>query len=499
MQNQSIIGRLLTKYRNFYDSVVRSNKRNQMLFYALVTGCIVLVLALGLYVFTLISRGDLDFSVAGEVANITLTPTGGTMTPNISQSIIMKANTGGAAVDGFQVFMDITGTIPADIDFVPANLSTQGLNLIIADIVDKTGGGKELKMLFITKDPLQPFTSTAMLELGRFTFTAPASGNMGLAFNTTLTKIIEHSSGANLAAYPTAQTYTFTAPSSSSSSSTSTSVSTTTSSSSSSTTTSVTVSTSSSSTSTSTSTTTSAPAGVACTPIDVNGDRFLDIVDFAQFAAKYNKNCSSRNDEPVVVLGASNVDFYVGEQVVLDLPAVSPGNNNSVDLDLLVTNAQIVNFQPTTAAGWLSPIGYCPGTNGATFTNTNLCAAMSKQTNMVNGELIGRLTIKFTQVGTVTIAPTANAAYSDGVTRTPLTTAPVVFTVGNPPSSTSSTTTSVTVSTSTSSSTSSSSSTTTSTPAPVYCGNQDGNKDSKINLVDCGALGRRYRKTNCGL
>lgn len=516
---------------------------------------IVLIAVLG-------SRGG-DF-VAGEtpVAPITLNPSGGSLTPGANGSIVLRAATGGAAVDGFQVFLDVSGSVPGNIAFTPTDLTSRGLKSIISTL-DTTSSGKLLRLLFITSDPTTPFTSATAIDLGTFTFTSPSSGQMVFTFDTTRTKITQHDTTLNIVSIPAPATYTFgqvatsttttttattTATSRSTSTATTTAtttVSTTATSARTTTTqTTTTVATTTTATSlptsartttttrTTTATTTSATTGTNCVLADVDGNNFLDIVDFADFATKYNKVCDTNVASTVPDVGSQFVagevgstgttagpDVLLNDEISWEMPIQNVGsNNNAIDLDLKLTNARIINFVPSSGEGWLSSIGYCDAQKSL-FTATRVCVAMAKSTPFTEGETVGTLTIRFDTIGTAVLERTDGYSYSDGRVKTPfpgIIASVVVGTLGGSSSSTATTSRSSTVATSTfsvtvstltsrtSSATTGTSrssvatSTSSGTELPV-CGYQDGNRDNQINLIDFSRFGRVYRKTGCVL
>lgn len=504
------------------------------------------------------SRGG-DF-VAGEVAPITLNPSGGSITPSANGTIVLRAGTGGAAVDGFQVFLDISGSLPANLTFTPTDLTSRGLKSIVSTL-DTTTSGRLLRLLFITSDPTTPFTSTTPVDLGSFSFTAPASGQMVFTFDTSRTKITQHDTTANIAGIPAPTTYSFgqvTTTSSATTSSATTSSSTTSRTTATTTAVTTTAATSSQTTTATTSrttavtssqtttvpttsrttvaTTTSSGVGqTSCVLADVDGNNFLDIVDFADFATKYNKTCSTNVATVVPNVGSQFVagevgdtgttagpDIIVGEQFTWEMPLQNVGtNNNAVDLDLSFTNARIISFVPNTGTGWLSAIGYCDAQKNV-FTATRVCVAMAKATPFVEGETVGTITVRFDTAGVARFERTDNYSYSDGRVKTPFPGIIAELTVGTVGSSSTATSTassstfSITVSTPTSRSTTATSAsqttsaltstsrttssvitTTSQQPSEPVCGYQDGNRDNQINIVDFSRFGRVYRKVGC--
>jgi hypothetical protein len=146
-------------------------------------------------------------------------------------AVSIRSNVGTSKVDGFQIFVNVTGTLPTDLTFTGSDLKAQGLNMAKGDIVDN-GTTRTVRILFITTNPDQPFTASGDVILGNLKFTAPQTGNLTLTVDAALTKIVDHDSGSNLAVVPSPTIYTFVPPigsdpgtSSSSSSSSSSTVS----------------------------------------------------------------------------------------------------------------------------------------------------------------------------------------------------------------------------------------------------------------------------------
>ncbi len=126
--------------------------------------------------------------------------------------IYLKVTTpSGTSVDGFQVLVTLTGTIPSDLNFAPS--APPGTQIVLNDF-QKTANSATLKVAFITQNPQNPYTADAA-TLGHFTFTAPASGQMAFTFDNTFTKIVQNGTSQDVAGIPSGGTYTFGAASAS--------------------------------------------------------------------------------------------------------------------------------------------------------------------------------------------------------------------------------------------------------------------------------------------
>lgn len=247
---------------------VAQTKRNETILGSVALGIV------GLFVVgaLLANSARIDFSVADLVAQVVLSPASGQFAPGSTQTITLKADSGGLDIDGFQVFVHITGTIPSNLAFAATDHEADGLHVSTSAILDETGG-KLFRFLSVTKDATVPYKTSSLITLGTFTFTTPASGQAVFTFDPSLTKIVQHTTSANVAIIPSASTYTFgTTTSSSSASSSTSSVSSSSSSVSSSSSASSSVSSSSSASSSST----SSAAVTADVKVSANGGAFSD-------------------------------------------------------------------------------------------------------------------------------------------------------------------------------------------------------------------------------
>ncbi len=170
----------------------------------------VVVLLTGLAVAAYLAQREQDIrqraSTPTGTTQLLLNPGSTTLTPG-SQSINLIASIGNEVIDGIQAVATISGTIPDDLQFTTATIS--GLQTSIQTLEDGGGGTKKLTLLMITTNPQQPFSDSIPFSLGAFTFTAPDSGNMTIAFDPTLSKISENQTTADILMTPQTGTYTF--------------------------------------------------------------------------------------------------------------------------------------------------------------------------------------------------------------------------------------------------------------------------------------------------
>lgn len=141
-------------------------------------------------------------------ATISLNPGTSSLPAGTSQQIAVSADTKGDAVDGFQIVVNITGSVPTDLTFIPE--PPTGLQAI-ANTAEDITNGKKYKIAFLTADPLVPYTSSGLVELGKFTFTSPATGDMTVTYDQTISKIVKNQTSEDIAATEENVTYSFSA------------------------------------------------------------------------------------------------------------------------------------------------------------------------------------------------------------------------------------------------------------------------------------------------
>lgn len=176
----------------------------------------------GLLLAVLVIGGGVGFYLSQqdqEIRQQASTPTGtatvkiSTTTTQLSegqQALPVVVNLGPSQIniDGIQFVVEVTGNVPANIKFTPQTLS--GLAAKVNTVVDITNG-KKISVAFLTDDPLTPFTSGNQdITLGNLEFTAPASGQMLVHFNPTLSKVIQNSTMDDVLKTPVDTTFTFT-------------------------------------------------------------------------------------------------------------------------------------------------------------------------------------------------------------------------------------------------------------------------------------------------
>lgn len=170
------------------------------------------ILIIGIIAATVLTYQSQEFrrrAAPGDQAPITLDPGGTQFSPNSNQKITIRANTQNFQVDGIQVILDFSGNIPSDLKInTPESIS--GLNKVAAHVQDHEGN-KRIFLAYITSNPQAPYsTNSNQVTLGEIEMTTPASGNLTISFNQTLTKILQNQSSDNIAHLPqTSHSYSF--------------------------------------------------------------------------------------------------------------------------------------------------------------------------------------------------------------------------------------------------------------------------------------------------
>lgn len=138
---------------------------------------------------------------------LTLLPGSGSIPLQPSYSVDLIATLGTEQVDGVQaVFTVSNGSIFSDISFEPNSVA--GIQLVTNN---KTisGTNTQFQIAYITQVPNQPFSSGTNVSLGRLVFKPVAAGNSTVSFDTTLSKIIRHSTVEDVLNTPQNVTYQF--------------------------------------------------------------------------------------------------------------------------------------------------------------------------------------------------------------------------------------------------------------------------------------------------
>lgn len=124
-----------------------------------------------------------------------------------TSEIQINFNTQYHNVDGVQLAIDFTGSVPADIQFNPASIT--GLTLA-ANQMTNTANGKRLTMAFITSNPTVPFTTHSQeISLGKISYATPSSGSMNIVVDNTFSKATRNGDAIDILAEVSAQTISF--------------------------------------------------------------------------------------------------------------------------------------------------------------------------------------------------------------------------------------------------------------------------------------------------
>jgi|GEM_PF-2211205 len=132
------------------------------------------------------------------------------LVPNTTATLHLKAqNLDQSALNGLQVVLDLnfSAAVPSDVQFSQTTITgmqAAGTNISAAI------GGKHLTVGFLTSNPSLPISLSGDQALGTITFTVPASGELNVSFDDVLTRVIQNSSGTDIAKTSQNQTLIFT-------------------------------------------------------------------------------------------------------------------------------------------------------------------------------------------------------------------------------------------------------------------------------------------------
>lgn len=172
-----------------------------------------IILTAGLFLGILAVRQSQEMrrkaAVPGGSAYLTLSPGSTTLPPNTSQEILFTSSIQQNMIDGIQIVANITGDIPPDMQFIPSVPSEFRL---ITNTLESSGSGKILRLVFLTNQPQTPYANTNPIQIGKLTFTSPDSGTLSIAFDQTLSKIMQNQEAQDVLQIPSDAVYTFLLP-----------------------------------------------------------------------------------------------------------------------------------------------------------------------------------------------------------------------------------------------------------------------------------------------
>ncbi|MEP7167583.1 MAG: hypothetical protein ABI758_06440 [Candidatus Woesebacteria bacterium] len=179
----------------------------------------VLLLISGIAAVVVLQRTSLDSrkgasSGAGTVT-VTVNPGTSFVTPGSTQSLQLQTNTGFERVVGYELYVDFTGTVPANLAFTPATVTD--LSTVTQNIATTaTGKRLTLGLLVPISSPPKAFsTSNGTVTLGTLTYTAPSTGSMKIAIVPQLSRSIRYNASTtdttevDVLKTPIDYTYTF--------------------------------------------------------------------------------------------------------------------------------------------------------------------------------------------------------------------------------------------------------------------------------------------------
>lgn len=144
-------------------------------------------------------------SISNGPAIIMLSPTGSNLTPGTPQTIDIMATTGSRPVVGFQLVMNFSGSVPADLKFVPGTLPN-------FQVVRNAYANNKLEFMYLlppTTGSVTPFSTQAPVKIGSLQFTAPRKGSMTVEFSAQDTLIADFETNKDISRAPAATKYNF--------------------------------------------------------------------------------------------------------------------------------------------------------------------------------------------------------------------------------------------------------------------------------------------------
>ena len=170
---------------------------------------IILVGTLVILLFALRQSQDIrnKAAVQNGPAQLVMTPSSTSITAGSPLALTLSANTQNLPLDGIQVVVRFSGSIPANLAFtktVPTGFVS------VRDTLRQDGDSTLHELLYTTPDPgSQPFRAEPIIPLGAYTGTAPQSGTMTVTFDTKLSKILQNGQAQDILRSPDNQSYEF--------------------------------------------------------------------------------------------------------------------------------------------------------------------------------------------------------------------------------------------------------------------------------------------------
>lgn len=172
-------------------------------------GSLILVAILVMILLALKQNQDIrnKAAVQNGPAQLIMTPGSSNVTAGSSFSITLSANTQNLPLDGIQVVVQFSGSVPTNLTFtqtVPTGLK------LVRGILRQDSKTTIHELLYTTPDPgSQPFRAESIIPLGIYIGTAPQAGTMTVTFDTNLSKILQNGQVKDILRFPNNQTYAF--------------------------------------------------------------------------------------------------------------------------------------------------------------------------------------------------------------------------------------------------------------------------------------------------
>lgn len=145
-------------------------------------------------------------------ATLILSPSAREFSVGKTESIKVTAHAADSSIDAYQVVAKISGSIPPDLTFVPAENS--GIQIVKSELTDSDTSGKLFTLAAVTKDPKHIAQRGSLIPIGEFRFTPQTTGSFSVSFDQTLTKVTKgKASDKNILNIPSDETFTVVEPS----------------------------------------------------------------------------------------------------------------------------------------------------------------------------------------------------------------------------------------------------------------------------------------------
>lgn len=149
-------------------------------------------------------------AVSGGTASMAWLPNNVQLPVNSQASMNLQLNSGAQVVDGIQAIVNISGVAAQNVTFTPSVPNT--LEVAVSEVVS-SGTGSQLRLALVSTNPTQGYTTqNNTVTLGTLSFLVPSPGTLNLSFDTNRTKVVQHTTSADVLAIPANGMLTFFVP-----------------------------------------------------------------------------------------------------------------------------------------------------------------------------------------------------------------------------------------------------------------------------------------------